>query len=248
MTVETNQPAFCVGCKPWKTPRALMCERCRARLQSGEKRRYEQARLGTPRIGDQIECLNCFKPLTRTAPLKKYCAACAPVAISRAALAKKAKAKGTPRPGDLATCAYCHAEFKIDHWKRKFCDPCRAGYASTKMRLARLRRTDPAFVVSSAIRSSIYGRLKRKKGGKRWKDLLGYSPDELKIHLERQFTKGMSWENYGLWHIDHIIPLASFSFETVDDPEFKRAWSLPNLRPLWAKENMKKRADRTLLC
>lgn len=69
--------------------------------------------------------------------------------------------------------------------------------------------------------------------------LLGYSFEELKSHLERQFLPGMSWENRSEWHIDHIIPLSAFNINGCDD-HFLRAWSLPNLRPLWAKENLKK--------
>jgi hypothetical protein len=50
----------------------------------------------------------------------------------------------------------------------------------------------------------------------------------------------MSWENYGEWQIDHIIPLAAFNYETPFDMDFQRAWSLSNLQPLWALENMSK--------
>lgn len=71
---------------------------------------------------------------------------------------------------------------------------------------------------------------------------VGYTMRELIVHLERQFLRGMSWENYGsAWHIDHIIPLASFSFTSQDDPDLKVAWGLPNLRPLWAEDNLAKR-------
>jgi len=61
-------------------------------------------------------------------------------------------------------------------------------------------------------------------------------------HLESLFLPGMNWENYGFygWHIDHIIPVVKFRFETVDDPDFKKCWSLTNLQPLWAKDNYKK--------
>jgi hypothetical protein len=77
-----------------------------------------------------------------------------------------------------------------------------------------------------------------------WEALLGYTIADLKRHLERQFTKGMSWDNAGQWHIDHILPLASFSFTATDDPEFRAAWAITNLRPFWAIPNMKKHAKR----
>lgn len=72
--------------------------------------------------------------------------------------------------------------------------------------------------------------------------LVGYSVDELMMHLEKRFEPGMSWDNYGEWHMDHRIPKTAFNYETVDDIDFKRCWALENLRPMWAKENMRKGA------
>lgn len=87
--------------------------------------------------------------------------------------------------------------------------------------------------------------LKKGKGGRSWELVFGYTRDELIAHLERQFVKGMSWDNVRAWHVDHIIPLASFDVE--DEGELKRAWALTNLRPLWADENCKKGAKITSL-
>jgi hypothetical protein len=75
--------------------------------------------------------------------------------------------------------------------------------------------------------------------------LVGYTIAELKRHIERQFIKGMTWANMGEWHIDHIIPVASFSYQSVDDPEFRICWGLTNLRPMWAEENRAK-SDKVL--
>lgn len=85
------------------------------------------------------------------------------------------------------------------------------------------------------------------KGGRSWETILGYTADDLRQHLERQFAKGMSWDNYGEWHVDHIVPVASFTFSSADDAEFKACWSLTNLRPLWAADNMSKKHKRTHL-
>ena len=93
--------------------------------------------------------------------------------------------------------------------------------------------------ISNSIRSSI------KKGSKKhikWEILVGYSLDKLKKHLERQFTQGMSWDNYGEWHIDHIDPVSIFNFNCPEDIDFKRCWNIKNLRPLWALDNIKKHA------
>jgi hypothetical protein len=61
-------------------------------------------------------------------------------------------------------------------------------------------------------------------------DLLGYSPDELKNHLESNWLKNMSWENYGEWQVDHIRSVCTFDPET--HPSVVNA--LFNLRPLWS--------------
>jgi hypothetical protein len=67
---------------------------------------------------------------------------------------------------------------------------------------------------------------------------------ELKVHIEKQWLPGMSWDNWGYgkgkWHIDHIIPRSAFNFATPSDPGFKECWSLGNLQPLWARDNIAK--------
>jgi 5-methylcytosine-specific restriction endonuclease McrA len=50
----------------------------------------------------------------------------------------------------------------------------------------------------------------------------------------------MTWDNYGKWHIDHIIPDSHFNYDKIDDEQFKLAWALENLQPLWAAENYRK--------
>ena len=54
--------------------------------------------------------------------------------------------------------------------------------------------------------------------------MVGYTSLNLKEHLEKQFNDGMNWDNYGEWHIDHIKPISSFTFETCDDEQFKECW------------------------
>jgi hypothetical protein len=64
-------------------------------------------------------------------------------------------------------------------------------------------------------------------------DILGYTPSQLKTHLERQFIFGMSWSNYGTeWHIDHIKPVSHHVIKTMKDAA--RCWSLKNLKPRYA--------------
>ncbi len=72
---------------------------------------------------------------------------------------------------------------------------------------------------------------------------LGYSWADLRAHLESQFTPAMNWKNWGsVWELDHIKPLSSFQYETLDDPLFRECWALTNLRPLLREENASKGA------
>lgn len=69
-------------------------------------------------------------------------------------------------------------------------------------------------------------------------DYLDYTIQELKEHLESQFTPEMSWDNYGsYWEIDHIIPINTFCLKSFEDEDFRVCWSLSNLRPLSKTEN-----------
>jgi len=82
--------------------------------------------------------------------------------------------------------------------------------------------------------------LKGNKAGQQWETIVGYNIEELKHNLESKFLPGMTWDNYGTWHIDHIIPKSFFVFEDYKDVEFQYCWFLGNLQPLWAEDNLKK--------
>lgn len=87
--------------------------------------------------------------------------------------------------------------------------------------------------ISEKIKGSLRG---RKKGSGR--KYLGCDISFLKEWLSSQFTDGMSWDNYGEWHIDHYIPQAFF--KDKDEKEWRICWNYRNLRPLWAKDNIDK--------
>jgi hypothetical protein len=74
-----------------------------------------------------------------------------------------------------------------------------------------------------------------------WETLVGYNVDDLMKHLEAQFQEGMTWENYGpVWHVDHKVADALFEYTSFTDEAFKKCWSLENLQPMFAIENIKK--------
>jgi len=71
---------------------------------------------------------------------------------------------------------------------------------------------------------------------RRTEELLGYTAEELKTHLESLFKDGMTWENQGKWHIDHRIPQSYFT--SID--QLKECFALDNLKPEWGSWNMRK--------
>ena len=97
--------------------------------------------------------------------------------------------------------------------------------------------------------SSVLSSLKFKgisKNGRHWENIVGWTKEDLKKHIENLFREGMNWDNYGEWHIDHIIPKAFFKFKNTNDVEFKMCWRLDNLQPLWAKDNVSKQSKIVL--
>ena len=92
-----------------------------------------------------------------------------------------------------------------------------------------------------AWRTILTNTLKRfnKKKEDKTINLLGYSALDLKKHIESLFLEGMSWENYGEWHIDHIKMVSTFDKETP----MNIVNSLENLRPLWAEDNCSRKLN-----
>jgi hypothetical protein len=104
------------------------------------------------------------------------------------------------------------------------------------------RHTDPIYKLISNFRTAIYQVLKENNVQKNghYFDVLKYTPEELMSHLESKFIDGMTWDNYGEWHVDHIKPISSFNIIEIGDEEFMKCWTLKNLQPLWGVENIKK--------
>jgi hypothetical protein len=89
--------------------------------------------------------------------------------------------------------------------------------------------------LATRIRAALSGRVKKSINTQ---ELIGCSVTELKLHLEKKFKTGMSWENYGKWHIDHIRPCCSFNLGDIQQQ--KECFHYSNLQPLWALENSRK--------
>ncbi len=98
--------------------------------------------------------------------------------------------------------------------------------------------TDINFKIKSNLRGRIYIVLKGNSKSQKTFDLIGCTIEELKKYLESLFELGMTWENYGAWHIDHKKPCASFDLsKTIEQ---RKCFNFKNLQPLWAIDNLKK--------
>ncbi len=98
---------------------------------------------------------------------------------------------------------------------------------------------DPAFKCKKRLRNRIVEVLKRQDviKSESTMQLIGCDRDFLVKWIESKFTEGMTWENHGNrgWHIDHIIPCASFDLSDIEQQ--RKCFHFTNLQPLWAKEN-----------
>ena len=103
------------------------------------------------------------------------------------------------------------------------------------------RRRNLKYKLSNCFSTLIRRSLKNGKNGKHWESYVDFTQRDLEIHLEKQFNSTMSFDNHGtVWEIDHIIPVSVFNFDSYDDLDFKRCWTLENLRPLEKYENRQK--------
>jgi len=99
-------------------------------------------------------------------------------------------------------------------------------------------KTDINFRLTINLRSRFKSVVKGINKSKSSLKLIGCSVEQLKQHLESNFVDGMSWDNYGEWHIDHLRPCCSFDLTKLE--EQRKCFNFSNLQPLWAKDNQSK--------
>jgi hypothetical protein len=103
---------------------------------------------------------------------------------------------------------------------------------------AKRKSSDPLFKLKCNIYNLIYISVKKQGYSKKSRtyEILGCTFEEFKIHLEKQFTEGMSWGNMGKWHLDHIHPVSL----AKDEEEIIKLNHYTNFQPLWAIDNIRK--------
>jgi hypothetical protein len=166
-----------------------------------------------------------------------------------------------------AECKICYNNYKRkfterDREKNKI--RMRVYVKNNKKRLLKNKREiyknkyskDSIYKLRNSVKRNILHALKSSGGNKFRQSIMKYLPytiEELKIHLESQFEPWMNWSNQGQyrlsswddndsltwkWQIDHIIPQSALPYTSMEDENFRKCWSLDNLRPLSAKENL----------
>ena len=120
--------------------------------------------------------------------------------------------------------------------KRTDCVECK-NEMNTKRKMEKYH-SDPVYRLKDIRGRQLRKFIKRVGGTKtgRTKEVLGYTVEELKNHLESLFKEGMTWDNHGKWHIDHRIPQSYFT--TID--QMRECFALDNLKPEWGEWNRSK--------
>jgi len=153
-------------------------------------------------------------------------------------------------------CTVCGRWLELNnfHKGKEKCKECRLDYQRTEKGKRSQRKRNKKweqskkgkefnrkYKLSRNLSNSIRASLKGNKNGEHWESIVGWKLKEFKYHMEKQFRPGMDWDNHGEWHIDHIRPISSFNIIDYNCDDFKECWSLSNLQPLWAEENLRKK-------
>lgn len=117
-------------------------------------------------------------------------------------------------------------------WNKELRERCRSRYRERY-------QADMAFRVKELHKRRFKKLVSGKFPGKRMAEWVGMPWEQVPVWLESNFQNGMSWDNFGRWHIDHVAPLSWF--ELGLDCEARLAWNWRNMRPLWARENISRK-------
>ena len=166
------------------------------------------------------------------------------------------KHKISHRHNKKRICSKCQIKKTLKHFsvQQAQCKECQKSWAenwrktnqnyrdNTRKYEAKIKRENTVVYQNIKLRANLRQRIRmalqiNTKTGSTL-ELIGCSIKELRTYLEAKFLPDMTWENYGLWHIDHIKPCSSFDLSLKS--EQKKCFNYSNLQPLWAKDNLSK--------
>jgi hypothetical protein len=112
-------------------------------------------------------------------------------------------------------------------------------YQRDKIKIEQKNKDSPWLVMHLRLRAGLSSSLKAvgvTKKSSRTMVIVGRSHEQFRVHIEKQFLRGMTWENRDMWHIDHIIPISKAKCEQ----DVISLYHFTNLRPMWAVDNIRK--------
>lgn len=244
---RSHRQRYCKACLPIALARAARRRDPGYRHQNGESF-----------LGEPFSCVECNQSSPRKSGTQKRCSECRIKSKRRAVAASFDKNKhkygiAEPVVGLPHSCIRCDVVFTRTGTYQIMCQEC-VPIAKREYALKYARKnyaqfsSVPKFRVNARMASHIRDALKRKKAGRRWERIVGYTLLDLMAHLASKFLPGMTWENISEWHIDHIKPKRLFKFDSDGDPEFRACWALENLQPLWARDNLSKGGRYVVNC
>jgi len=131
-----------------------------------------------------------------------------------------------------------HKERYQEYEKKYYQDNMEKIKEASRKNLYRRVEEDVSYKLLQRYRKRLWDAVKGNGKTARTIELVGCSKEELSEHLENQFAAGMNWDNYGKWHVDHILPCSSFDFSK--ESHQRECFHYKNLQPLWAADNWKK--------
>ncbi len=150
------------------------------------------------------------------------------------------------RDGLASQCSKCHNSYprnreRSNAYMKAWCDKNREKVRAYHNAYIKNRsKTDIQYKLGRSLRSRLWNSMQGTGISKRGSavKLLGCSLTVFKEHLESLFLPGMTWDNHGEWHIDHIKPLTAF--DLTDTEQLKIVCHYTNMQPLWASDNISK--------
>lgn len=132
------------------------------------------------------------------------------------------------------------------YYRQKFCEEQQnKKYISI---LSNLAKKDIKFKFFNNLAHRATKELKKRNLKRKWshRELLGCNPDVLENYIKKKLKDNMTFDNYGLWEIDHIKPISSFNL--LNDKQVLECFNFKNLQPLWKDINLKKSNNINFNC